>query len=37
MSRDENKDENVATKLQHNALREAIFLEETRYAKNEMT
>lgn len=25
MSRDENKDENVAAKLQHNALKEAIF------------
>lgn len=34
MSRDENKDENVAAKLQYNALKEAIFLEESRYAKN---
>lgn len=28
MSRDENKDENVATKLQYNTLKEAIFLRE---------
>lgn len=35
MSRDENKDENVAAKLQYNALKEAIFLGESRYAKND--
>lgn len=34
MSRDENKDENVATKLQYNTLKEAIFLGESRYTKN---
>lgn len=34
MSRDENKDENVAAKLQHNTLKKAIFLEEKRAALN---